>query len=126
MRKIEALIEYIKTEIHPEIANGFWNKYKDSDDHIKFEYLKYSFLVYDEKEHFNKLKELIEEEIYEINFAIEKSEFKHISKYINWDLMIEDEMKKHPLLSDFDWELYFDWELDFGEKINNYYIYIYD
>lgn len=120
MRKIEALIEYIKTEIHPEIANGFWNKYKDSDDHIKFEHLKYSFLVYDEKEHFNKLKELIEEETYEINFAIEKSEFKHISKYINWDLMIEDEMKKHPLLSDFDWEL------DFGEKINNYYIYIYD
>ena len=120
MRKIEALIEYIKTKIHPEIANGFWNKYKDSDDHIKFEHLKYSFLVYDEKEHFNKLKELIEEETYEINFAIEKSEFKHISKYINWDLMIEDEMKKHPLLSDFDWEL------DFGEKINNYYIYIYD
>ena len=44
MRKIEALIEYIKTKIHPEIANGFWNKYKDSDDHIKFEHLKYSFL----------------------------------------------------------------------------------
>ena len=91
MRKIEALIEYIKTEIHPEIANGFWNKYKDSDDHIKFEYLKYSFLVYDEKEHFNKLKELIEEETYEINFAIEKSETSYNKDRIVLEVKIDRE-----------------------------------
>ena len=120
MTKIEALTEYITTKVHPDVAIGFLEKYKNNDDHLKFEHLKYEFYVYNESEHNEALLEFIEEEVYELNFALEKTSFKHICKYVNWEDMIKDELNKVHSLSDFDFMM------DFGEKINNYYIYIYD
>lgn len=121
MTKFEALIEFIKKKIHPDIADGFSKRYQGNSEHIIYDHAGYIFYIYDEEQHQKELEGFLSEELDEIEYALLRTEFRDIVECIDRNMYTFKKLQdSNLLLSDYDPDL------SFESQIGDFYIYKYE
>lgn len=88
MTKKEFLLDYLEVE---DIDESFHEEYDDDDS--EFEINGEIYLVLTEYEETEEIENYVKSYVADIKSSFEKSEFKHLDEFVNWDAYIENEIE---------------------------------